>query len=125
MALSAVLPEQLGVMVWGHSRLDHAVWGSDQDSAQWDAVWAVLSPRRDRATASENHVRDAMHVWTSIRYGANAFVTLDGSGKKKGLLDRAQAVSAAFDGFAVMTPVQARDFACRLLRRRNIRLVLE
>jgi hypothetical protein len=121
LALSAALPEQLGVLVLDHSRLDHAVLGCDEDAAQWDKVWNVLSPGRDRASADRRHVRDAMNVWTAMRYGANAFVTLDGSGKDKGILDRAQAVRAAFNDFALMTPAQALAFSDRMLTRHKVR----
>ena len=124
MGLSAALVEQLGVLILDHSRLDHAVLGSDEDSAMWDAVWKVLSPGRDLATANRKHVRDAMHVWTAMRYGADAFVTLDGSGRGKGLLDRSDAMLGAFD-FQLMTPAKAHDFSTRLLRRYEARIPTE
>lgn len=111
MGLSAALPEQLGVAVFDHSRWNHSTWGSGEDASEWDRIWEALSPGRDRATADRRHVRDAMHVWTAIRIGADAFVTLDGSGRDKGLLDRDEAVRDAFDAFALLTPLQARDLA--------------
>jgi len=110
LALSEVLPEQSGILVWGHSRFDHAVWCSDTDAAEWDRIWTVMHPGRDRGTASDNDIRDAMHVMTARRYGADAFVTLDGSGKRKGILGRAEAVRREL-GFEIWTPTQALDWA--------------
>jgi hypothetical protein len=61
-------------------------------------------------TANRKHVRDAMHVWTAIRYGANAFVTPDGSGGAKGILERAETAKTECDGFCIYIPDQAADF---------------
>jgi hypothetical protein len=114
MSLSAGLPEMLGILVADHSRWDHAVWGGEADAELWDRVWDVMSPGRNRATADRRHVRDAMNVCTAMRYGADALVTLDGSGRDKGMLDRAEVVAEAFDGFRLLTPDHAADFADRL-----------
>jgi hypothetical protein len=43
-----------------------------------------------------------MHVATAIRYGAYGFVTLDGR-----ILNKAPAIAAAFNGFALLSPTAA------------------
>jgi hypothetical protein len=107
LAVSARLPEQHGVMVLGHSRLDHAVLAGDEDVAVFDHVWSTLFPGRERATARRNDIRDAMQVWTAMRCGADALLTSDGDGKDTGLLDHDEAVAAEFNGFHIWTPAQA------------------
>jgi len=119
---SAQLPEQLGVMVLGHSRLGSCVAGSDADSAMWDRVWDTIHPGKDRATARENDVKDALHVWTAMRYGSDGFVTMDGSGPGKGLLDRAGAVKVEFDGFNIWSPAQALAYVERRKHRHQFRV---
>lgn len=84
LTLSGELVEHLGPMVLDHSRWDHCVWASDDEAKEWDRLWAVIWPNKDRAIANRKFVRDATNVNTAIRYGANAFVTLD-----KALLTRA------------------------------------
>lgn len=121
LAISSRLPEQFGVSVWGHSRSGHSVRGTEKDMAVFDRVWMVLQAGRDRATASRNDVLDAMHVWTAIRYGADAFLTMDGAGKDKGLLQRDGAISDEFDGFHIWTPAQAWAFLQRLQEREQHR----
>lgn len=64
---------------------------------------------------------DAMHVWTAIRYGADALLTLDGAGKDKGLIQRDAAISMEFDGFHIWTPERAWTFLERLLQRQEYR----
>lgn len=108
-------------MVWGHSRWDHAVWGNDEDDDRIDRVLALLRPGRDRASVSQKDLRDSMHFAPAIRYGANAFVTMDGAGRGKGMLKRAPAVHDAFPGFQLWTPAQASNFAERLLHNRELR----
>lgn len=119
LAISAQLSEQLGVMVWDHSRWDHSVWGNEGDLSVFDRVWAALQPTQDRSTASRHDVLDAMHVWTAIRYGADALLTMDGAGKKRGLLQRDAAINAQFDGFHIWTPSRASAFLQRLLNRQQ------
>jgi hypothetical protein len=112
LGLSAPLQEQLGAWVLGHSRLGSSVLGNADDQAVWDRVWDTIHPGKDRATARDNNVKDAMHVWTAIRYGSDAFVTLD-----EGLLKRADAVRSAFDGFNIWTPTQALAYVERRKQR--------
>jgi hypothetical protein len=112
MALSARYPEMLSVLVLGHARLGHAVWGSDEDARIWDELWELLWPGRDRATARKQHVRDALNVWSARRNGADGFVTRD-----QQLLARAGIVSEYFDGFLVVNPDRALDITNRGLAR--------
>jgi hypothetical protein len=120
MSISGQMQEQLGVMVLGHSRLDHCVLGSDNDSEAFNRVWSILSPGRDRRTADRRHVRDAMAVWTAMRYGADAFLTLDGSGKDPGLLHRANDLRDQL-GFTMMTPAKALTYVQRRKQRHDAR----
>jgi hypothetical protein len=74
---SASYPEAFGPMVWGQSRWDSSVFGSSEDQARLDTVFAILFPGADRMSTRGNNVRDAMHISTAIRYGAFGFVTRD------------------------------------------------
>ena len=109
--------EHLGVWVLGQSRVGvDTMLGSEADANRWDRVWAVLRPDVDRATARPQHIRDAMHVDTAIRYGANLLVTRD-----KALLRRDQVVHDAFDGFRIYDPPRALSFARRMMERYEYR----
>lgn len=117
---SAQYPESLGPLVLGHSRLDHAVLGSDEDDERLDRVFRVLFPYGDRHATSgraRRKLRDAMHVATAMRYGADAFVTAD----HDDLVSKSDDVAAAFNGFRIMTPSSALAFARRMLHRYNVR----
>jgi hypothetical protein len=70
---SAEYPEAVGPMVLGHSRLGFAVLGSEEDADRLDDVFAILFPNVNRIAARKNHIRDAMHVATAIRYGGFGF----------------------------------------------------
>lgn len=108
---SAEYPEALGPMVWGHSRWGSAVWGSDEDRVRIDDVFAVLFPNADRTTARRNHIRDAMHVSTAIRYGGLGFVT-----RERRLLNKAQQMAERFGGFRMWSPEQALHEAAARVR---------
>ena len=99
---SAAYAESLGPMVLDHSRLDHSVLGSDEDVARDDLVFSTLFPGADRATCRKNHIRDAMHVATAIRYGGRAFVT-----KERKLLNKSDRIAELFQGFRIWSPAQA------------------
>lgn len=62
LSLSGEMIEQFGPMVLGHSRLGFCVWGSDQGATEWDRLWEVMFPDRDRATARKNDVRHAVRL---------------------------------------------------------------
>lgn len=114
--------QSFGPMVLGHSRLDFAVLGSDEDTERLDRVFAILFPgsaRRDQSTGrARRKLRAAMHVATAIRYGANAFITRDGDD----LLPKDAAIAKALNGFRIMTPECALAFAHRMLERYKTRM---
>jgi hypothetical protein len=99
---SAAYPEALGPAVVGHSRVESAVVGSEEDGVRLDETFAILFPGADRQTARQNHIRDAMHVSTAIRYGGFGFVT-----NEKRLLNKADRIAERFQGFKVLTPEAA------------------
>jgi hypothetical protein len=77
---TAGIIELHGPVVVGHSRWDHAVFASDEDSDRIDGVFAVLFPDSDRNAmdrTSIHKLRDAMHIATAIRYGYDVFVTAE------------------------------------------------
>ncbi|MFD5254714.1 hypothetical protein ACFWM5_17970 [Streptomyces bobili] len=99
---SASYAESFGPMVLDHSRLDHCVLGSDEDIARNDLVFSTLFPGADRATCRKNHIRDAMHVATAIRYGGRAFIT-----HERKLLNKSDQIAALFQGFRIWSPTEA------------------
>jgi hypothetical protein len=106
--------ESFGPLVLGHSRLDFAVLGNDDDGERLAQVYGILFPGSDRFDASMGRagrkIRDAMHVATAIRYGANGLITLDG----RDLLSKSEAIAAAFNDFKIMTPETALAFVQRM-----------
>jgi hypothetical protein len=115
MEASAAYPEPLGPVVSGHSRWDFSVWGSQEDSERLDEVFAILFPAVNRATCRRNHVRDAMHIATSIRYGGYGFIT-----REKRLLNKAARIAERFQGFRLWSPEQALAEAAGRIRDRRV-----
>jgi hypothetical protein len=114
---SAEYPEALGPMVLGHSRLDFSVVGSEEDADRLDDVFAILFPNVNRATSRKNHIRDAMHVATAIRYGGFGFIT-----RERRLLNKAERIAERFQGFRLWTPEQAlAEAASRIRNARELR----
>ncbi|MFI6280471.1 hypothetical protein [Streptomyces sp. NPDC050988] len=99
---SASYAESFGPMVLDHSRLDHCVLGSDEDVARDEVVFSTLFPGADRSTCRKNHIRDAMHVATAIRYGGRAFIT-----HERKLLNKSDQIAGLFQGFRIWSPAQA------------------
>lgn len=114
--LSGEYVEHLGPLVLGHSRLDHAVAGSWKDEAHLRDVFDLLFPGRTWEAARRQDIRDAMNVATSIRYGADGFITND-----KALLKAGERIRIAFNGFTISPPTQALAFVERLLVRHKAR----
>lgn len=108
---SAGYPEALGPMVWGQSRWDSSVFGSEEDRIRLDDAFAILFPNADRATARDNHIRDAMHVSTAIRYGGYGFIT-----RERRLLNKAPAIATRFPGFRMWSPEAALAEAAARIR---------
>ena len=104
----------------GQSRWDSSVFGSSEDQARLDTVFAILFPGAERTSTRGNNVRDAMHISTAIRYGAFGFVTRD-----RKLLNKFQQIADRFQGFRVWPPEDAvaeaidRIRAARELHRRE------
>jgi hypothetical protein len=88
-----------------------------EDQERLDRVFAALFPGRDLKSGRTQDVRDAMNIATAIRYGANGFITRDGAGKSRGVLDGADTIKATFDGFSILSPEQALAFVKRMMRR--------
>jgi hypothetical protein len=100
--LSGEYVEHFGPMVLDHSRWDRSVWGSEDDAARLETVFAILFPGADRRAARRQHTRDAMNVATAIRYGATGFIT-----NEKRLLNKSEVVKERFNGFLLYSPSQA------------------
>jgi hypothetical protein len=113
--------EYWGPMVVGQPRLGGTVLGSSEDQERLEAVFSALFPDADFRTGRTQHVRDAMNVATAIRYGLNGFITRDGIGEKRGVLDRADAIKAAFNDFSIYSPEQAVAVAERMIQRWSVR----
>ncbi|WP_345040402.1 hypothetical protein [Streptomyces sannanensis] len=105
---SASYAESFGPLVLDHSRLDHCVLGSDDDATRNDQVFAALFPGADRATCRKNHIRDAMHAATAIRYGGRAFIT-----HERKLRNKSDQIAELFHGFRIWSPDDALAEASR------------
>jgi hypothetical protein len=105
--------EHRGPIVRGVSRWDTSVWPTADDEARLDRVFAVCFPGSHRDADRSNNLRDAMHIATSIRYGAQGFITRD-----KRILRRAVNMRTAFDAFVVTDPEGALEIVERLASRR-------
>ncbi|WP_042379956.1 hypothetical protein [Streptacidiphilus melanogenes] len=119
--LSAQYPESYGPAIVGHSRLDSSVVASEEDKERFDRVFAILFPgTAGPAAVRDNHVRDAMHVSTAVRYGGNAFIT-----REKKLRNKNAVIAEQFGGFHIWSPedalaeAAARIRGVRELRRRE------
>lgn len=115
--LSSPYSEAMGPLVLGHSRLDHAVLGSEVDKDRLDSVYSILFPGvPDRSLATPNHLRDAMHVATAIRCGGHAFIT-----SERRLLNKDATISTAFSGFRIWRPADAlAEATSRVAARRGL-----
>jgi hypothetical protein len=69
--------EALETGVWGFSRWDHAVWGSQRDDELISRILECLFGKKDRFAYPKQQAMDAMHVHTAGRNGGNYFVTRD------------------------------------------------
>lgn len=76
--LAAELAEVLTPFVIGHSRLESAVLGSEEDRSRFLTAFRILHPGADISTTRKNNIRDAMTVSGSARYGGEYLVTNDG-----------------------------------------------
>jgi hypothetical protein len=79
---TAGIIEAHGPFVLNHSRTEHSVTGSPNDISGIDDVLQKVHPGRtlsESSKAAMHDIRDALHIWTAIRYGYEAFVTTDGA----------------------------------------------
>ncbi|OGC24979.1 hypothetical protein A2247_03320 [candidate division WOR-1 bacterium RIFOXYA2_FULL_41_14] len=67
--------EDVGIGVWGHSRWDHCLWGSENDGNEMDEIRGLLFPGQKKL--SDRQIRDAMHLHTHIKYKRDYFITSD------------------------------------------------
>jgi len=88
--------------VLGHSWLGSSVLGDAEDEHRLKQVFSILFPGVQWEKARDNHIHDAMHVATAIRYGGHGFVT-----REKTLLNKHEAIAAAFQNFRIWLPEQA------------------
>jgi predicted nucleic acid-binding protein len=69
--------ESYGPAVFGHSRWDYSVFGSQTDAQKLDRMLEMLWGKKGRSQYSKQQIRDAMHISTAARYGGNYFITND------------------------------------------------
>lgn len=118
---SAQYPQALSPFAFDHSRWDHSIWGSTEDSIRIKQVFAKLFPNVQYGPQTRrNHVRDALHVSTAIRYGGHAFVT-----NERRLLNKDAAISAAFNHFRILSPQDARDIVMKRVRTTRLRYKIQ
>jgi hypothetical protein len=98
---SADMAESLETGVWGFSRWDHAVYGSQKDDEDISAILECLFGKRDRFAYSTQQVMDAMHLHTAGRNGGHFFVTRDDE-----ILSKATAIQTLCAGLRPVTPEQ-------------------
>lgn len=100
---AGTLHELHGPLILDHSRIDHAVLGSEQDKDLLDSVLALVKPGRLPESVGRNDFRDAMHIAWAIRYGLDGLISED----RRRMLRKADLVRDKFNGFAIMSPEQA------------------
>lgn len=69
--------EAFGPAVFDHSRWNHSVFASDQDAINFTQIIFCLFGKRKREEYRKQQIRDAMHLTTAAKYGANYFLTKD------------------------------------------------
>jgi hypothetical protein len=84
------------------------VRGSPEDEERLRHVFGILFPGPIFEKARRQHMRDAMNVATAIRYAVSGFVT-----RERRLLNKRDAIRAAFNDFPILTPEQAVNVASR------------
>lgn len=69
--------ESYEVAVLDHSRLGHSVVGGNNDEKMFSRILEILWGKKHRTRYSKSEIRDAMHLFTAIRYGGSYFITLE------------------------------------------------
>lgn len=110
-------PIAMGPMVLDHSTLGNSVLGSKDDQTRNREVFRVLWPTSsyedDGAMTTGNgraRFRDALHISTTIRYGADGFATND-----PGILKAAQQIHERFPGTSLLSTAEATDAATKAI----------
>jgi hypothetical protein len=113
--------EHFGAATFDHSRLDHSVVGGPDDQARLDRVIETLFPGDDPrdvgARRADARIRDAKHIDTALRYGAQGLITND----RRDLQSRADEIRDRFNGFLIISPAQALAIVDRIKRRHDTR----
>lgn len=99
LAKSLKYTESFGPLVLGHSRLGHAVFGSDDDAVRFVHILHALFGKRIPQQYRKQQIRDAMHLVTAAKYGANFFVTRD-----KKIIKRAEIIKSISGGVLPAVP---------------------
>jgi type I restriction-modification system DNA methylase subunit len=97
------LPEDIGVCVLDHSRLDHTRLAGEEDAKLQDEIIKVLF-QKTRHHLTTRQLRDAMHLHTHVMHQRDIFVTMD-----KYILGRKEELHKKF-GINAGTPEECLQF---------------
>jgi len=104
---SQSLPEDIGPLVIGHSRIGHTRLAGESTQAELDELTKLLLGRSFRQVARNGEtrsVRDVMHLYTHIRHGRDYFVTKD-----RLFLEKQDAIREQY-GTRVGSPAECLEF---------------
>lgn len=101
---SAKYEEDIGILVFGHSRWGHAKFVDKNEVKKFDLIKDILFPNKK---LSENDLRDCMHLYTHIIYKRDFFITGD-----RDILDNTDKIKKEFNT-AVLSP---KDFVEKILK---------
>jgi hypothetical protein len=93
--------------VWGESSWKSAVFASDADADELEAIHQILAPGGTESARART-LRDAIHLQTAVRYAADGFVTTD----VRHILNRTEALRP-------LIPVYSIEQAALIVRRRR------
>jgi type I restriction-modification system DNA methylase subunit len=97
------LPEDIGICVLDHSRLDHTRLAGEEDAKLQDEIIEVLF-QKTRHQLTTQQLRDAMHLHTHLMHNRDFFVTMD-----KHILARKEELHKKF-GISAGTPEECLQF---------------
>jgi hypothetical protein len=105
------LLELHGPMVFGHSRLGHSVFASEEDVIRFESIKSIVKVSETSEQKGTHDLRDAMHIATSIKYGYSGLITGD-----KRLLKLDQTFSQMFR-FRIFKIADAVSFVNQLIQK--------